>query len=103
MIQFFRRTDLIELACAQHCHTVGQIERFFLIVRDEDGGEASLFVDDAQPAAQLAAHLCIKRAKGFIQEQQLGLRRQRARQGDALLLAARQLRGIPPTQAIQLY
>jgi hypothetical protein len=42
--------------------------------------------------AQLLANFRIERAEGFIKEQHLGLVRQSARHGNALLLAARELR-----------
>ena len=50
-----------------------------------------LVVQAAQPAAQLLANLGIERTEGFVEQQHLGLHRERARQGDALALATREL------------
>ncbi len=48
----------------------------------------------AQPAAQFLAHLGIQRAKGLVQQQHLGFHRQCACQGNALALAAGELRRV---------
>ncbi|MNV72913.1 hypothetical protein D3C71_1660330 [compost metagenome] len=42
--------DLFDRALAHHHHPVGQFQRLFLVVGDEDGGVAGAVVDLAQPA-----------------------------------------------------
>ena len=56
-----------------------------------------------QPAAQLFTHLRIQRAERFIQQQNLRLYRQGARQRHALLLTTGQLRRIAIRQVSQLH
>ena len=75
----------------QH-HAVGDFERFFLVVRDEDAGDVQLVVQAAQPAPQLLAHLGVERAEGFVEQQHARLDRERTGQRDALALATRKLR-----------
>ncbi len=53
-----------------------------------------LLLDRANLLAQRDTHLGVERRERLVKEQELRLRRERTRQGDALLLAARQLIGI---------
>ncbi len=80
---------------------VGQGEGLFLVMGDQDGGDAELALHLADGAAQLLADLGVERAEGLIEQQHLGLVRQRARHRDALLLAAGQLRRQPVVHALQ--
>ena len=75
-----------------HADAVGQRERFFLVVRDEDRRDAELALDLADGPPQFLADLGVERAEGLVHQQHLRPVRQRARHGDALLLAARELR-----------
>ena len=68
---------------------------------DQHGGDAELALDLADGAAQLLADLGVERAEGLIEQQHLGLVRERARHGDALLLAAGQLRGQALVHALE--
>jgi hypothetical protein len=94
---------LLDTALVDHHHAVGHFQRFFLVVGHEDAGDMQLVVQAAQPAAQLLAHLGVQRAKGLVEQQHLGLHRQRAGQGNALALAARQLRGVAVGQPVELH
>jgi hypothetical protein len=67
---------------------VGHREGLVLIVRDEDGADAELLLDLADRAPQLLADLRVERAERLVEQQHLGPVRERARDGDALLLAA---------------
>ncbi len=62
-------------------------------MRNEDGGEADLVVKLAHRAPEHVARDRIERAERLVQQQQFALARQRARDADALLLAAGKLRG----------
>ena len=55
-----------------------------------------------QPAPQLLAHLGVERAERLVEQQHLRLDRERPREGDALALAARQLRGVAVGQPVEL-
>ena len=75
-------------------HAVGELERLFLIVRDEHAGQVNLGVQPPQPAPQLLPHLGVERAERLVEQQHLRLDRERARQRDALPLAAGELRRV---------
>ncbi|MCY1522259.1 hypothetical protein D9M68_571040 [compost metagenome] len=66
----------------------------FLVVGDHDAGHADLLQDLHELDLRFLANLLVQRGHGLIQQQQLGAFDQAARQGDALLLAARQLAGL---------
>ncbi len=54
------RTDLFELAVVEDGDPVGQLQRLFLVMRDEDGGVSRTAVQIAQPGAQILAHLGVE-------------------------------------------
>ena len=58
-------------------------------------------MEPAQPLPQLLPHLGVQRAERLVEQQHLRLRRQRARQRDALPLAARQLRRVARAEAFE--
>ena len=91
--------DLLDRALAHDDDAVGELQRLFLVVGDEDGGVAGAVVDLAQPAAQFAAHLRVERAERLVEQQHARLDGQRAGQRHALALAAGQLRRIALLQA----
>ena len=93
-IQPIRRIHLLDPSGAHHRDAVRHFHRLGLIVRDEDAGEPHPVMQIAQPDAQALSHLGIQRAERFVQQQQLGLDRQRARQRNALPLSAGYLLGI---------
>jgi hypothetical protein len=82
-----------QAAQVHYADAVGEREGLFLVVRDQHGGDAELALHAADGPAQLLADLGVQRAEGLIEQQHLRLVRQRARHGDALLLAAGELRG----------
>jgi len=53
VVKLLWRSDLLDAALVQHDDAVGEFHRLVLVVRDEDRGEAGLFVNFAQPAAQI--------------------------------------------------
>ena len=91
MVELLRPIDLQQAAEAHHADVVGNLEGFLLVVGNEDGGHVQLALDLAQRAAQLDADLGIQRAQRLVQQQNVRLDGQGARQGDALLLAAGKL------------
>ena len=98
-----RRTVLFDSALVHHHDPVGELERFFLIVRDENAGQMDFGVQPAQPPPQLLPDLRIERAERFVEQQHPGLDGQRARQRDSLPLPARQLRRVPAAEVIELH
>ena len=70
---------------------------------DEDAGDVDLVVQPAQPAAQLLADLGVERAEGLVEQQHLGLHRQRPGQRDPLALPAGELVRIAVGQPVELH
>ena len=89
-------------ALAHDDDAVGQFQRLFLVVGDEDRRVAGGVVDLAQPAAQFAAHLRVERAERLVEQQHAAARSPGAGQRHALALAARKLRRIALFQAGKL-
>ncbi len=90
-IQVVRMPDFEQAAVIHDPDGVGQREGLFLVVRHQHGGDAELALHRADGAAKLFADLRVQRAERLIEQQHLGLVRQRARHGHALLLAAGKL------------
>ena len=67
---------------------VGQLERLFLIVRDEDARQVNLFVQPAQPARSSWRTLASSAPNGSSSSSTLRLDGERAGQRHALALAA---------------
>ena len=88
VVDLVRGADLGDAALVEHRDPVSDLQGFFLVVGDENAGDAHLVVQFPQPAPQFAPHLGIQRAEGFVQQQHLGFDRQGPGQGDALALAA---------------
>ena len=102
-VQPCRHINLFDPAGAQHRNTVGHLHRFRLIVRNEDAGEAHSVMQRAQPHAKAFAHFRIECAEWFVEQQQLGLYRQRAGKCNALTLPAGDLFGIAVRQIANLH
>ena len=70
---------------------VGDVHRLFLVVGHEHGRHVGLVVQPAQPDAQLLADPRVEGAERLVEQQHLGLDRERPGERHALALAARQL------------
>ncbi len=66
-------------------------ERLFLVVGDEDEGDADLALDLAELQLHLLAQLLVQGAQGLVEQQHLRPADQGAGQGHALALAAGKL------------
>jgi hypothetical protein len=99
----FRAADLLHFALGQHGDAVGHGQRFFLVVGDEDEGDAGLGLNRFQLFAHGLAQLQIERGKGFVEQQYFRVRCQGAGEGDALLLATGQLRRLAIGEASHLH
>ena len=90
-VELVGAADLEQAPLVHHADAVGHREGLVLVVRDEDGGDAELLLDPADRAAQLLADLGVQRAEGLVEQQHFGPVGERARDRDALLLAAGEL------------
>jgi hypothetical protein len=77
----------------QEDDAVRQVARHAHVVGDEQHG-APLFGEAADDAHDLLLELGVERGGGFVEEKRARLHAERAGDGGALLLAARQLRGV---------
>ena len=90
MIDRRRVGQLLDRAAAYHGDAIGHHQRLVLVVGDEDRSGRQL----AQQALELDLHgfaqLAVERAERFVEQQELWTDRERARDRNALLLAARE-------------
>ncbi len=100
-IDLFRRPDLFDPPAIHDHDTIRHLERFLLIVRDENACDMQTVVQLSEPAPQALPDLGVQGSEWFVQQQYTGLGGQGAGQGHALALAARQLRRIAMTQPAQ--
>ena len=88
-----RRRELPELALDEDPDAVGERRRVLEVVRDEERRQTKL----AQELLELRTHrpACVRveRGHGLVEEEHARVARERAREGDALPLAARELAG----------
>src|SRR5205809_2525312 len=87
-INFARRANLLDSASAQNAHALRERERLLLVMRDVNGGDFCLRVNAANLIAHLEAEARVEIGERLIEQQQVRLDHQRARERDALLLAA---------------
>ena len=96
------RADLQDLARRHHRDAVRHRQRLFLVVGDEDEGDAGLVLQPLQLDLHLLAQLVVERGERLVEQQHLRLRRERARQRHALLLAAGDLAGASVLQLLHV-
>src|SRR5262249_32097390 len=84
-----------------HYDTVGYLPRLGDVVGNEKGGLPQLLLDLQPLIAQKQPRLPVQRGEWFVHQQDLWLRRQRARHRHALPHTPRQLGGIPPLEAVE--
>ena len=89
--QLARRVELRDDALVEHADARRQRERFGHVVRDDDDGLADLRLDAPELAVQLGARDGIERAERLVHQQDRRIGGERARDADALALAAREL------------
>ena len=81
--------DLLQPPWRHHADPVGHGERLALVVGDVDERDVGALLDRAQLGAHVLAQLEVERGQRLVEQHHLGLDRERAGNGDALLLAAR--------------
>ena len=103
MVDFFRRSNLLDLPLIHYGDAAGHFECLFLVVSDEYSGQAELLMQSAQPMPQLFAQLGVERAKRLIEQQYVRLYCQCSRQRNTLALAAGELRWITVPGPFELH
>ena len=91
LIDIARRADLHDPPSVHDRDHVRQGERLGLIVGDVDGGEPELALNALEFEAHALAQLGVEVRKRLVEQEELRLHDERPRQGEALLLAAREL------------
>ena len=91
-VDFGRAADLLQHALMHDDDAVGEAHRLDLVVRDVDGGRALLQMQTLDLGAHLFAQLGVERADRLVHQHRLRTPDQRAADGDALHVAARQRR-----------
>ena len=94
-----RGSDLLDAAGAHDGHAVADLEGLGLVVGDEQRRGTGGAEDVAHLAPQLGTERGVEAAERLVEQDERRVRRQRACQGDALLLATRELVRHPPLQA----
>ena len=84
-----------------HHHALGEIDRLLHVMGDENHCLGRGAPDAQQLALHERAGLRVERAEGLVHQQNAGVDGERARDGGALLHAARQLRGIVVLESMQ--
>ena len=88
--QFFGRANLHDRAVLHDSDAIGEPNRLLEIVGDEDDGLVQQFLQAHELVLHLPADQRIERREGLVQEPDVGLGGERARDADALLLSAGQ-------------
>ena len=90
--QIARRGGLLDAALVHHDDEVGQREGLVLAVRDMDEGDVELPLEAAKLGPHPHPQEWVERRQRLVEQKNLRIGDQRARERDALLLAAGQLR-----------
>ena len=102
-VQVRRRGKLLDAPVIEHRNAVAHRQRLALIMGDIDHGDAQRFVQVLDLELHVLAQLLVQRAQRLVHQHQRRVEHQRARQGDALLLAARQLCGTAADEGPHLH
>ena len=102
LVEIGRRRHLRQHATVHHSAARGDGQSLVLIMRHHDEGDADLFLQARQFRTHLIAELGIERRKRLVQQKHARALHQRARQRNALTLAAGKLVRHALAQAIEL-
>ena len=92
-VDFFGGADLHDAPIHKNRQAIRHRHRLFLVMGDIDGGYVERALQAAQFHPGFHAQFRVQVRQGFVEQEQRGFAHDRARQGDALLLAARELSG----------
>ena len=95
--------ELLDAPVAHDRDAVAHRERLALVVRDEDEGDAEPRLEQLELELHLFAQLPVERAERLVEQQHGGAVDEGARERDALLLAAGELRGLAVGEAAHLH
>ena len=95
LVERARLVALLDVAAAHDRDAVAHGQRLVLVVGDVDEGDLELLLDALELDLQVDAQARVERAERLVEQQHGRLEHERARQGDALLLAAGELRRAP--------
>src|SRR5471032_530835 len=102
-VEGFGVAALDDLALVHQEDPVTHGQGFFLVVGDENGGQAQFALDRPDLLAQVFANPRIKGRQRLIEQQQARAGDQGAGQGHALALAAGQLMRVAPGEVVQFH
>ena len=91
LVELTRPGDLLDQPLIHHRDPVGHRERFLLVVRDVHEGRLRLLLDVLELELHLLAQLQVEGAERLVEEKRRRAVHERPRQGNSLLLAAREL------------
>src|SRR5439155_8301901 len=91
LVQVVGRAGLFQSSLVEDCDAIAKVERFFLLVRHKHRRDPDALDDFAQLVARPLPERRVEIRQWFVEQQDARLGRERARQRDALLLAAGQL------------
>jgi len=92
----FGAADLLDLSLVHHGDAVRDGERLLLVVGDGNRGDAGRFQDLADFLAHLDAEPHVEVRERLVEEEHVGLRRERPRECDALFLPTGGWSGVSP-------
>ena len=101
LIDFARRSDLVDPAVVEDRDAVGHAHRLLLIVRDIEHGHAEALLDLLDLDLHLKAQILVERAQRLVHQHDRRVEDDRARERDALLLAARELMRMAVAEAAE--
>ena len=99
--ELLRRPELHDGAVAHHHDPIAEAERLGQVVRDEHHRLAGLGLQSDHLVLHVAPDQGIERAEGLVEQQHLGIERERAGEADALLHASGELVGVLVLEAGQ--
>ena len=91
VVEVVGAVPLLDAALVHHADLVGHGEGLVLVVRHQHRGGAARLDDVAHLERQALAQVDVEVGERLVEQQQLGARRERARERHALLLAAGEL------------
>src|SRR6185503_9093645 len=103
LVEVARLPVLLDPTLVHDGDAVGDLHRFFLVMRDEHGRDVNLVVETAKPGAQLLAHAGVERPERLVEEEDFWLDGQGPCQRHALPLSARELGRVATGQTLQLH
>ena len=101
LVDLARRADLDDAAFIHHRDLVRKRKRLGLVVRDVDGREIEVALQPLELGAHAVAQLGVEVGERLVEQQELRLHHQGAREREPLLLAAGELGGVAIDQLLE--